>query len=130
MLFVIWEFVAKEGAVERFEGTYGPRGAWARLFSDHPGFRGTVLLRDEDNPRRYVTIDSWETEADLKRMLTRDRARYRDMDEVLADLTESEDEIGNFTTTFAAPVGLLSTARPRTVVGTHGRSPARVRRRR
>jgi quinol monooxygenase YgiN len=96
MIQVIWEFVVKRGCVDRFERAYGPDGAWARLFMAHPGFRGTTLLRDEDNPRRYLTIDSWDTEAHRERMLTNAKARYSDLDEALADLTESEDEIGTF----------------------------------
>lgn len=96
MIHVLWEFVVKKGAVKRFEQAYGPAGAWARLFRGHPGYRGTALLRDEDNPRRYVTIDVWDTGDSRERMLTQVGARYSDLDEVLADLTESEDEIGTF----------------------------------
>jgi heme-degrading monooxygenase HmoA len=98
MIQIIWEFVVKAEAVDQFELAYGPDGAWARLFQAYPGFRGTTLLRDSDNPRRYLTIDLWDTRAHRKRMLAQAKTRYSDLDEALADLTESEDEIGNFTT--------------------------------
>ncbi len=106
MIQIIWEFVVKAGAIDQFEEEYGPDGAWSRLFQAYPGFRGTTLLRDADNPRRYLTIDLWDTRAHRKRMLTHGRTRYGDLDAALADLTESEDEIGTFTT---API---ATSRP------------------
>jgi heme-degrading monooxygenase HmoA len=96
MFYVVWEFVVKEGAVEEFERAYGPDGTWARMFANHHGFRGTTLLRDADWPRRYLTIDTWDTEGDRRRMLNRDQVRYRDLDEAMAELTESEAEIGSF----------------------------------
>ena len=111
MIQIIWEFVVKAGAVDRFEQAYGPDGAWTRLFQTYPGFRGTTLLRDTDNPRRYVTIDLWDTSAHRKRMLTQAKTRYSDLDEALADLTESEDEIGNFTTPATATSRRQSIAR-------------------
>jgi len=111
MIQIIWEFVVKAEAVGQFERAYGPDGAWARLFQAYPGFRGTTLLRDTDNPRRYLTIDLWDTGAQRKRMLTQAKARYSDLDEALADLTESEDEVGNFTTPAIATSRRQSTAR-------------------
>jgi len=54
MIQIIWEFVVTADAVGQFEQAYGPGGAWVRLFQAHPGFRGTTLLRDNENPRRYV----------------------------------------------------------------------------
>lgn len=85
MIQIIWEFVVKAEAVGQFEQAYGPDGAWARLFQAYPGFRGTTLLRDTDNPRRYLTIDLWDTGAHRTRMLTHAMAHHSDLDEALAD---------------------------------------------
>jgi hypothetical protein len=104
MVQIVWEFIVKESAVGRFVRAYGPDGAWSRLFPEYPGFLGTTLLRDEENPRRFLTIDVWETRSHRKRMLTQAKAQYSDLDEVLADLTESEDEIGIFNTLTDATV--------------------------
>ena len=117
MIQIIWEFVIRAGAIGQFEQEYGPNGAWSRLFQDYPGFRGTTLLRDADNPRRYLTIDLWDTRAHRKRMLTRGRKRYADLDAALADLTESENEIGTFTTAPIATSRRRSTAKGRKVGG-------------
>ncbi len=57
MVEIVWEFVVKEEARGQFELAYGPGGAWSKLFARYPGFRGTTLLRDTENPRRYLTID-------------------------------------------------------------------------
>lgn len=38
---------------------------WARLFRAAPGYRGTELLRDEEAPGRYLTIDRWAAQADF-----------------------------------------------------------------
>ena len=113
MIQIIWEFVVKADAVDQFEQAYGPDGAWARLFQAYPGFRGTTLLRDTDNPRRYLTIDLWDTRGHRKRMLTQAKTRYSDLDEALADLTESEDEIGTFTTPAIATSRESTTSRRR-----------------
>jgi hypothetical protein len=113
MIHVIWAFVVKAEAIARFERAYGPDGAWARLFRAYQGFRGTTLLRDRGNPRRYLTIDLWDTSAQRRYMLTAGKARYADLDETLADLTESEDEIG----TFEAPT--IPKPRRRTAVRGH-----------
>lgn len=96
MIHIVWEFLVKPGAIERFEQVYGPDGDWARLFSNHPGFRGTSLLPDERSPRRYFSIDAWETTAHRRRMLSEAAAEYADLDAAAADLTESEREIGTF----------------------------------
>jgi hypothetical protein len=98
MIQIVWEFIVKESAIGRFLRAYGPDGAWSRLFQEFPGFLGTTLLRDQENPRRFLTIDVWETGSHRKRMLTQAKGRYSDLDEILADLTESEDEIGVFNT--------------------------------
>jgi heme-degrading monooxygenase HmoA len=97
MIQIIWEFVVRGDAIGQFEQAYGPDGAWVRLFRAHPGFRGTTLLRDTADPRRYVTIDHWETGAHRKRMMAVAKTRYSELDRALADLTESEEEIGTFT---------------------------------
>jgi heme-degrading monooxygenase HmoA len=46
---------------EAFERTYGPEGEWARFFRQGRGYIGTELLRDVDEPDRYLVIDRWES---------------------------------------------------------------------
>ncbi len=96
MVEIVREFVVKEEARGQFELVYGPGGAWSKLFAGCPGFRGTTVLRDAKNPRRYLTIDVWGTEAQWEQALAEHGAEYADLDAVLADWTESRAEMGIF----------------------------------
>lgn len=104
MVEIIWEFVVKEEARGQFELAYGPGGAWSKLFARCPGFRGTTLLRDTKNPRRYLTIDLWETAAQREQALTEHKAEYSDLDAAFADWTESETAVGIFSVLAEATV--------------------------
>jgi heme-degrading monooxygenase HmoA len=96
MIEMVWEFVVKEEARGQFELAYGPGGAWSKLFAGFSGFRGTTLLRDMKNPRRYLMIDLWETEAQREQVLAERKAEYANLDSTFADWTESKTEVGIF----------------------------------
>jgi heme-degrading monooxygenase HmoA len=96
MIEIVWEFVVKEEARGQFELAYGPGGAWSKLFARCPGFRGTTLLRDTKNPRRYLTIEFWDTVAQREQMLAERKAEYSNLDAAFADWTESKTEVGIF----------------------------------
>src|SRR5205085_7845930 len=44
-----------------FERVYGPDGEWATFFRTGRGYVGTELLRDLEQPGRYLVVDRWET---------------------------------------------------------------------
>jgi heme-degrading monooxygenase HmoA len=44
---------------EGFERVYGPSGEWAAFFRQGAGYIGTELLRDVEEPERYMVIDRW-----------------------------------------------------------------------
>jgi heme-degrading monooxygenase HmoA len=46
---------------EDFARAYGPDGDWAQFFRQGTGFIGTELLRDVDEPDRYLVIDRWKS---------------------------------------------------------------------
>jgi len=96
MIEIVWEFVVKEEARGQFELAYGPGGAWSKLFARYPGFRGATLLRDTKNPRRYLTIEFWDTGAQREQMLAERKAEYSNLDAALGDWTESKTEVGIF----------------------------------
>ena len=96
MIEIIWEFVVKEEAGGQFELAYGPGGAWSKLFARCPGFRGITLLRDTKNPRRFLVIDLWDTEAQREQALVERKAEYFKLDTAFADWTESKTEVGIF----------------------------------
>ena len=54
-------FTYDVGASEGFERAYGPEGDWAQFFRQGAGYIGTELLRDVEEPDRYLVIDRWES---------------------------------------------------------------------
>jgi heme-degrading monooxygenase HmoA len=119
MVEFVWAFVVKEEARGQFELAYGPGGAWSKLFARCPGFRGTTVLRNTKNPRRYLTIDLWETAAQREQALAENKAEYSDLEAALGEWTESKTEVGIFSVLAEA------TVRPR---GRAGRSSRRTTR--
>ena len=93
---VIWEFVVQPGKEQTFEQIYGPDGDWVQLFRQGHGYCGTKLSRDFDKPRRYVTLDFWESRADYEAFKLQHAAEYKAIDEKCEALTEEEREIGKF----------------------------------
>jgi heme-degrading monooxygenase HmoA len=96
MIEIVSEFVFKEEARGQFELAYGPGGTWSKLCARCPGFRGTTLLRDTRNPRRYLTIEFWDTVAQREQMLSERKAEHSNLDASFADWTESQTEEGIF----------------------------------
>ena len=97
MYVLVWEFRVRPGAEATFEQLYGATGGWVALFVAAPGYRGTELLRAEGGPRRYLTIDRWESRRAYEAFRQRAPARYRELDEVGEGLTEAEALVGKFT---------------------------------
>jgi heme-degrading monooxygenase HmoA len=93
---VVWEFWVRAGAEVEFESVYGPDGAWVRLFSGDAAYGGTRLVRDASEPRRYLTLDSWESAAACEVFKKSHVAEYGEIDRECERLTEGEKEIGRF----------------------------------
>lgn len=96
MVEIILEFIVKEEARGYFELVYGPGGAWSKLFSHCPGFHGTTLLRDEKDPRRYLTIELWDSEAHRSQWLAENESEYAFLEANLTEWSESIKERGIF----------------------------------
>ena len=96
MIAIVWEFIVKEEAIPSFRRAYGPSGAWAALFRQHPGYQGTTLLQDVTASARFLTIDRWEDEAQFEQMKSTSQREYSRLDTLYGELTESERELGVF----------------------------------
>jgi heme-degrading monooxygenase HmoA len=59
-----------------FERRYGPDGEWAQFFRQGVGYIGTELLRDLEEPDRYVVIDRWESIDAYNDFLAEHQAEY------------------------------------------------------
>ena len=91
---VIWEFVVRPGNEQLFEQIYGPDGDWAQLFRQGQGYCGTMLTRDCDEQRRFLTLDFWETQEDYEEFKSQHEDEYKAIDAKCEALTEKEREIG------------------------------------
>lgn len=96
MVRVVWEFVARADKVKEFERSYAPSGPWAELFRRSTGYRRTLLLRDAENPRRYLTVDSWESAAAQRALREELAEEYEALDRTCERWTESERCMGVF----------------------------------
>jgi heme-degrading monooxygenase HmoA len=98
MLTIIWSFEVNAARAAEFERIYGSDGDWAKLFSRAEGYLGTGLFRDLSDARRYVTIDSWQSEAHFQRFKERFAAEYQELDKHCESLTVAEELAGSFLT--------------------------------
>jgi heme-degrading monooxygenase HmoA len=96
MIQIVWQFVIKEGSRGKFELAYGPGGPWSALFAKVPGYRGTALLRDTEDPRKYLTIDAWDTEEHHQSFLSQYREGYQALDAGFSELFLTETKVGAF----------------------------------
>ena len=111
MVEVVWEFVVRDQVRGQFELAFGPGGAWSKLFAKSPGFRGTTLMRDLKNSRRYLVIELWNDEAGRDQSITEQQAEYADLEAVFDEWAESKIDLGIFS------VRADATVRPRGKAG-------------
>lgn len=97
MYLILWEYYVKAEKLPEFEEIYSPTGTWAELFQKGAGYLGTELLHDETNPRRYVTIDRWESRSAYETFLSVQEQAYKEMDARCEGLTEHESLLGKWT---------------------------------
>ena len=91
-----WEFVVRSGRVPEFERIYGADGEWARFFRQASGYQRTELHRDRTQPKRFLTLDFWESREACERFRAAHAAEYEALDARCEALTEREREIGRF----------------------------------
>jgi len=92
----IWEYYVKDDFVSEFEKIYGHDGAWMQLFKRGNGYNSTELLRDCDNERRYLTIDSWISRSEYETFRKEFAAEFEELDKRCNLLTEDEGFLGSF----------------------------------
>jgi hypothetical protein len=106
---IIWQFVIKEEARGHFELMYGPGGGWSKLLEGCSGYRGTALLRDTDDPRRYLAVEFWDAPDQREQELAEREADYAELDAAIAGWTESRAQVGAFRVLAEATVRPRST---------------------
>jgi heme-degrading monooxygenase HmoA len=96
MIEFVCEYAVKEDSRSQFELAYGPGGMWSKLFAKSPGYRGTTVLRDANDPQRYLTFDIWDSVAQQDQALEEGKAAYSDLVAAFEEWLESKTEIGTF----------------------------------
>ena len=94
MIEIVHAYVVKTDGRGRFELSYGPGGAWSKLFASCQGFLGITVLRDNVDPQRYLTIEVWNSEAQRKQALAERQTAYAELKSTLGEWIESMQEIG------------------------------------
>jgi heme-degrading monooxygenase HmoA len=92
----IWAFQVRPDNVEEFLRHYNSVGTWALLFRRAPGYIGTRLLRDRNDPLRFVTVDDWESDRDYNAFRTQYSFEYEALDRACEGLTSAETLVGQF----------------------------------
>jgi heme-degrading monooxygenase HmoA len=96
MHVIIWEYRVKAERVAEFEEIYSANGAWAKLFHKSESFLQTELLRDNEDPYRYITIDRWNSSKDYESFLSQWKAEYEALDAQCNGLMQQEALLGKW----------------------------------
>jgi len=83
-----------------FERVYGPEGDWAQFFRGARGYVGTELLRDVEQPGRYLVVDRWESHDAYNAFVEANRDEYMRRVDETAFHYDRELRIGTFENVF------------------------------
>jgi heme-degrading monooxygenase HmoA len=89
-------FVYDVSEPEEFERLYGPDGEWAQFFRRGRGFVGTELLRDVEQPGRYLVVDRWESRDAYNAFVEQHRDEYMKRVDETVFLYDHELRFGTF----------------------------------
>ena len=95
-------FAYETDEAEHFEEVYGSGGAWEQFFRGGEGYIGTELLRDLEQPGRYVVVDRWETADAYNRFVEQNRDEYMRRVDETAFLYQQELRLGTFENIWSA----------------------------
>jgi quinol monooxygenase YgiN len=96
MYCYIWEYIVRRDRIAEFQAAYGPEGPWVELFMRDPAYLRTELLRDLDDPLRFVTIDCWVDKSSCDAFRRRVDHEFGAIDARCEALTERETFLGDF----------------------------------
>ncbi len=92
----LWEFVVRPETLDEFQREYGPQGAWVALFRQARGYLESILLRDPADPRRFLTIDRWQSAEAYQAFRSAFSQPYAELDRRCEQLTARETSLGVF----------------------------------
>jgi heme-degrading monooxygenase HmoA len=83
-------------SAEEFETAYGAEGEWAQFFRRGTGYVGTELLRDVEQPGRYLVVDRWASREAYNAFVSEHRDEYMRRVDETAYLYDQELRFGTF----------------------------------
>jgi heme-degrading monooxygenase HmoA len=81
---------------DAFEKAYGTGGEWAGFFQSARGYIGTELLRDVEQPGRYLVVDRWESAEAYNAFASEHRDEYMRRVDDTRFYYEQELRLGTF----------------------------------
>ena len=96
MYAVVWTYTVRPDRLDQFVEAYGPAGEWAQLFMAAEGYLGTELLRSEERPEDFITIDRWESRDAFVTFMGAAADAYQGLDERCAGMCLTETRLGAF----------------------------------
>ena len=94
MIALVFSYDVRDAG--EFERAYGPDGDWASFFAGARGYVGTELLRDVEQPGRYLVVDRWESREAYNDFVAANRDDYMRRVDETAYLYERELRFGTF----------------------------------
>ena len=92
----IWEYEVNDKFRAEFAEAYSSSGLWVSLFRQCKGFIKTELKQDVNHPKRFLTIDHWQSQSSFSAMKQAIGDEYNKLDKQCESYTLSENPIGFF----------------------------------
>jgi len=96
MLVLVWEYRVRPERIEEFEAFYRPDGPFVELFRKAPGFVSVTLMKDLNDPQRFLIADRWTSENLYEEFKRNHSTEYFDLSARGRRLYERETELGRF----------------------------------
>ncbi len=92
----IWEYEVKDKFRAEFIEAYDSSGLWVSLFRQCKGYIKTELKQDVGHPKKFLTIDYWQSQSAFSAMKQTIGDEYNKLDKQCEAYTLSENHIGFF----------------------------------
>jgi heme-degrading monooxygenase HmoA len=96
VFLIVWQFRPAPDREVEFVRAYGADGAWASLFRKSAGYRETVLAQSASDPRQFLTLDWWDSEASFEAFKDDHGPEYAALDRECEALCAEERPLGRF----------------------------------
>ncbi|MEO1241548.1 MAG: antibiotic biosynthesis monooxygenase [Pseudomonadota bacterium] len=94
----VWTYRVKPEWRERFAEAYGPNGVWRAFFMKSSGYIRTDLMRDDDDPDRFATVDYFKDSQSRTDVVAANSEEFEKIDSEWEEATIEESFIGMFVT--------------------------------